>query len=205
MFFPPEDVPLLYPTYSHSTDATFQPDLSSPDLSAHPLLALTHPRACMLQPGEVLYVPSGCPHRVENVEKSLAISANFVDCSNFELVKRELSANASIDQQAHCLLSVFQDDRFDTRMRENGEILNLDLGNIQPKPSDETKRVINDTGFKAIDSELNYLNDIKHEKLEQVLSGSSIEVQPPRKVKETHMINSGGLCLPWDKFKLGVH
>ena len=96
VFFPPEDTPLLYPVYTHSTDTTFQPNLSSPNLTLHPLLAFTHPHECVLQSGEVLYVPSGCAHRVENLEKYLAISANFVDCSNFEWVKRELSANTGM-------------------------------------------------------------------------------------------------------------
>ena len=112
LFFPPDDVPLLYPVFNNSTDATFEVDLSSPDLTPHPLLALTHPRECILKAGELLFVPAGCPHRVENLTKSLAISANFVDRSNVELVLEELSVNAIQDQRAAQLWSELQGARF---------------------------------------------------------------------------------------------
>ena len=115
MFFPPDDIPLLYPLYNHSTDAMFEVNLANPDLCNYPLLSLTHPRECILQPGELLFVPAGCPHRVENVEKSLAISANFVDSSNVELVKKELQVNALLDERAAQLLKVFESNRFTTK------------------------------------------------------------------------------------------
>lgn len=56
---------------------------------------------CVL--GELLFVPACCPHRVENLEKSLAISANFVDLSNLELVKEELRVNSIVDERAQDL------------------------------------------------------------------------------------------------------
>ena len=118
LFFPPEDLPLLYPVFSHSTDATFQVDLSSPDLSRYPLLSLTHPRECILEAGEVLFVPAGCPHRVENLTKSLAISANFVDKSNIDLVMRELSIDALQDQRAADLLQQLEEGGFEQSMKE---------------------------------------------------------------------------------------
>ena len=104
----PDDVPLLYPVFNNSTDATFEVNLSSPDLTLHPLLALTHLREYVLKAGELLFVPAGCPHQVENLTKSLAISANFVDQSNLELVLEELSVNAVQDQRAAQLWSVLQ-------------------------------------------------------------------------------------------------
>ena len=121
LFFPPEDVPLLYPVFNNSTDATFEVDLSSPDLSLHPLLALTHPRGCILKAGELLFVPAGCPHRVENLTKSLAISANFVDQSNLDLVLEELSVNAIQDQRAAQLLSELQGAKFNQKI-ENFDV-----------------------------------------------------------------------------------
>ena len=113
VFFPPEDLPLLYPTYTHSTDAAFDVTLSQPDLDRHPLLSLTHPRECVLSPGELLFVPAGSPHRVENLEPSLAISANFVDRSNFDRVLAELSVIALRDQRAGDLLHVLEGPSFD--------------------------------------------------------------------------------------------
>ena len=51
-------------------------------------------------------MPAGCPHRVENLEKSLAISSNFVDLSNFEAVCKELRVNALVDERAEQLLEI---------------------------------------------------------------------------------------------------
>ena len=62
-------------------------------------------------------MPAGSPHRVENLEKSLAISANFVDSSNFELVKKELSASSLVDQRARQLLGVMEEPGFGTRIK----------------------------------------------------------------------------------------
>ena len=112
MFFPPEDTLCLYPVYEHSTDAIFEVNLACPDLKKFPLLSITHPKECVLEPGELLFVPAGCPHRVENLQKSLAISANFVDLSNFEAVLAELRVNAFVDKRAGHLLEVFESEDF---------------------------------------------------------------------------------------------
>lgn len=96
-------------------DATFECDLSRGDddvLTSHPLLALTHPRECVLSPGELLFVPFGCPHRVQNLTKSLAISANFVDRSNLDAVKGELRVNGLLDPRAENLLRVLEEYEF---------------------------------------------------------------------------------------------
>ncbi len=142
MFFPPEDTPLLYPLYANSIDAIFEVDLSRPDLTRHPLLSLTHPRQVTLEAGEVLYVPAGCPHRVENLEKSLAISANFVDTSNFELVKKELSASALVDEHAKQLLAVMKKSDFGTGMKRTAS----EVG----------------TGMKRTDSEVETGSGVEH-------------------------------------------
>jgi hypothetical protein len=111
-FFPPEDLPLLYPLFPDSTDAVFQVDLSQPDLSLHPLLSLSHPTQVTLSPGELLFVPAGSPHRVENLEPSLAISANFVDSSNLDGVLRELRVNGLRDPRAQALLEAIEGPEF---------------------------------------------------------------------------------------------
>ena len=49
-FFDEEDTHLLYPSYTHSFDASFQVDLASPDFTQHPLLRLARPRRCTLRP-----------------------------------------------------------------------------------------------------------------------------------------------------------
>ena len=45
-------------------------------------------------------MPAGCPHRVENLEETIAISANFVDPSNLDTVLEELRINALVDARA---------------------------------------------------------------------------------------------------------
>lgn len=52
----------------------------------------------------MLFVPAGCPHRVENLEQSIAISANFVDPSNLKTVVKELEINALVDPRTADLL-----------------------------------------------------------------------------------------------------
>lgn len=64
LFFPPEDLPCLYPIYTHSTDAVFELNLSADSWEEYPLICLTHPRECILEPGEILFVPAGSPHQV---------------------------------------------------------------------------------------------------------------------------------------------
>ncbi len=116
IFYPPSDFPYLYPIYHDSTDATFSVDLSEEHdhtlISHFPLLSLTHPRECILCPGELLFVPSGSPHRVENLEMSLAISANFVDESNFSLAMEELRVNGLLDPRSLDLWTFFRSEEF---------------------------------------------------------------------------------------------
>ncbi|KAK3580713.1 hypothetical protein CHS0354_005717 [Potamilus streckersoni] len=116
VFFDPVDLPMLYPRYEHSFDPVFDVDLSCPDLEQYPLLRNVQPRECILEPGDVLFVPAGCPHRVENLDKSLAISGNFVDLSNFSRVKDELQINSLLDPRARQLLDQFMEEGFRCNM-----------------------------------------------------------------------------------------
>ena len=59
-------------------------------------------------------MPSGSPHRVENMKNSLAISSNFVNSSNYELVKEELRINELQDPRAGELLRSLQAKEFRT-------------------------------------------------------------------------------------------
>ena len=74
------------------------------------------PRQCILEPGELLFVPYGCPHRVENLEDSLAVSSNFVDLSNLHVVLEELRGNALIDPRSQDLLIQMTRDNFPVKM-----------------------------------------------------------------------------------------
>ena len=112
-FFLPDDVPLLYPTYDHSLDPIFEVQVCNPNYAMYPLFALATVQECVLEPGDILFVPAGCPHHVENLTDTVAISANFVDESNFDLVKRELGAQGHIDAKAKELLRQLESETFD--------------------------------------------------------------------------------------------
>ena len=43
-----------------------------------------------LQPGDLLFVPGGAPHAVENLTDTIAVGGNFVDESNLPRVLAEL-------------------------------------------------------------------------------------------------------------------
>lgn len=66
-----------------------------------------HPVEVELHPSELLFVPSGSPHFVENLDVSLAISGNFVDDSNFDATIQHLKINSLVDPRARDLLQEF--------------------------------------------------------------------------------------------------
>ena len=117
---------MLYPHYEQSLDLVFDVDLSSPDFEKHPLLSETSPRQCVLQPGELLFVPHGSPHRVENLEDSLAISSNFVDLSNYHAVLEELRCSALVDPRADDLVDQLLNSDFPSKMYSQQEDLAWD-------------------------------------------------------------------------------
>ena len=89
--------------------------------------------------GDVLFVPSGCPHRVENLTQSVAISANFVDPSNLQTVVEEVEIAALIDPRSADLLTqltykcapILKDishcmDKTDTKDKSNSDFKGCD-------------------------------------------------------------------------------
>lgn len=100
-FYPADQVANLNPVFLDSMDPVFRP--SEDDLSRVPCYSLD------LAPGQLLFVPSGCPHRVDNLEDSIAVSGNFVDESNIEDAVKHLRISALQDPRAGDLLAELAD------------------------------------------------------------------------------------------------
>ena len=47
-----------------------------------------------LEPGELIFVPSGCAHQVVNLAPSIAVAVNFVDAGNVARVAADMARKA---------------------------------------------------------------------------------------------------------------
>ena len=119
-FFPRSAVNRLEPVYAESMDPVFEANIDSPGelrafyfkrlrdfrLTATILSEFADTGRCevTLGPGECLFVPQGSPHKVDNLEATLAVSGNFVDESNAADVAAHLRLNALQDPRAGDLL-----------------------------------------------------------------------------------------------------
>jgi hypothetical protein len=69
--------------------------------------------------GEILFVPGGCPHYVENLDVTLAISSNFVNLSNFRKAVHELEVSGLTDPRAADLATQFRHPNFQSCMKKD--------------------------------------------------------------------------------------
>ena len=95
-FFPPEVSERLKMRYYDNFDPVFDIDWEKD----RPLWQSLSPYNVTLEAGQVLFVPAGCPHRVENLEATLAVSGNFVDNSNIKEASEHLIRQALIEPRA---------------------------------------------------------------------------------------------------------
>ena len=58
----------------------------------------------VLKEGELLFVPQGSPHFVENLSLSIAISGNFVDSTNVKFAAEHFRRNGYMDPRQLDLL-----------------------------------------------------------------------------------------------------
>ncbi|QKQ73082.1 cupin-like domain-containing protein [Nostoc sp. TCL240-02] len=61
-------------------------DIFNPDLKKFPLYAKANPVEVILEPGEILYIPSQWWHHVNNLENSIGVGNIFINEFNSELV-----------------------------------------------------------------------------------------------------------------------
>ncbi|MEH2405968.1 cupin-like domain-containing protein [Nostoc sp.] len=77
IFFTPDQEEFLYDG---------KVDVFNPDIKKYPLYAKTNPVEVILEPGEIIYIPSGWWHHVKNLENSIAIGSYLLNEWNSELV-----------------------------------------------------------------------------------------------------------------------
>ncbi|KAK3754412.1 hypothetical protein QZH41_000776 [Actinostola sp. cb2023] len=73
-----EDLPCLYPYCDEDLNIAFNADISRPDLKDFPLLSTITPLECVLEPGEILFIPHGTPYYVETLDDSLSITGKVI-------------------------------------------------------------------------------------------------------------------------------
>lgn len=116
-FFSPYERPFLY---EDRAQQFFEVDAFEPDFAKHPMAILTRPWEFVLQPGDVIFVPSNAPHQVKNLdgEVTIAASMNYVDASNVVASIKELNISANIGSGAsQRLMNRFQSLAFDRTMK----------------------------------------------------------------------------------------
>lgn len=95
--------------------------------------------------GEILFVPGGSPHYVENLETTLAISGNFVDLSNWRRALSELEVNGLTDPRAADLAWQFRQPTFVSNMDSCiSDLPWLSFKMWPPQPSDISKMDISE-------------------------------------------------------------
>lgn len=88
VFFDREEMPLLYPNYLSQGFA--MSDAMEPDYDRFPNLRHATRHIAEIGPGDVVFVPAGSAHQVNNLEACIAVSMNYIDGSNMQLAKEEL-------------------------------------------------------------------------------------------------------------------
>lgn len=117
VFFQEQDAALLGVNYLKQT---YLVDAIEADLERFPLQQYASRFEAIIGPGDLIFVPAGAPHQVENLEPTIAISQNYVDASNFKFAVSELgiasrNPEGSADRTSALeILKYFQSPNFDT-------------------------------------------------------------------------------------------
>ena len=129
--FPRSATPALRPSYAHGHDASFGVDVQpawdvrdaganvNVDAASDAWQALER-WSCVLERGDLLFVPAGCAHAVTNLTVTAAISANFVSASNAALAVDELSVAGLHTAAARALAAHLRQSATDEGNDEGG-------------------------------------------------------------------------------------
>jgi histone arginine demethylase JMJD6 len=103
--YPPSQEPFLYPSPKRENVSLLN-SVETPDLERFPLFAKAVPTVFVLEPGELLFVPSHWWHTAKMLSSSITVSANVLNQSNWhELVRfvamRRANPLASLASRAY--------------------------------------------------------------------------------------------------------
>ncbi|MDP9146956.1 MAG: cupin-like domain-containing protein, partial [Acidobacteriota bacterium] len=82
IIYPPNQEKFLYPSPEKENLSQVN-SVDKPDLQKFPLFAKAEPTVFILQPGEMLFIPSHWWHTTKMLSPSISISANVVNQSNW--------------------------------------------------------------------------------------------------------------------------
>jgi len=83
ILYPPEQEAYLYPS-SEKLNLSMVKDLDRPDLGRFPLFANAQPSKFVLEPGELLFIPSHWWHTTKMLTACISVSANVLNESNWK-------------------------------------------------------------------------------------------------------------------------
>ncbi|OQR98177.1 hypothetical protein ACHHYP_09040 [Achlya hypogyna] len=96
----PDDMHLLRPQLNPGLhDVVFEAELRLPADSTD-VFQFARRQECILEAGDILFVPSGTPHYVGNLTDTVALSANYIDESNWKEAVAALERQATTDPRA---------------------------------------------------------------------------------------------------------
>lgn len=93
-----DDLSLLHPRYLCDLNPVFPADLNAfqDGQSGKPRQLTIH--EINLEADDLIFVPAGWPHQVDNLETSVAMSANFIDASNVQRCIEEAEVMATVEE-----------------------------------------------------------------------------------------------------------
>jgi hypothetical protein len=80
--------------YEDRATGNFEINSFNLDVNQFPLSVEIPVYECILEPGEILFVPAGLPHQVVNLEDTIAVSMNYIDISNYRMAIEEINREA---------------------------------------------------------------------------------------------------------------
>jgi histone arginine demethylase JMJD6 len=93
--WPPDDQPLMYPKEGAEWNLSRIRDVENPDLEKYPLFAEARCTTFVLEPGEMLFVPSRWWHTARMLTPSTTLSVNTLNQSNWSNFCDDLTSRAS--------------------------------------------------------------------------------------------------------------